>query len=56
MEDINFYFTSIDINHSEEEISAIIKIIEKLPRKSYKRKWFKDFKLNDIFFQNLDKN
>lgn len=56
MEDINFYFTSIDINHSEEEISAIIKIIEKLPRKSYKRKWFKDFELNDIFFQNLDKN
>lgn len=56
LEDINFYFNSIDINHSEEEKSAIIKIIEKLPRKSYKRKWFKDFELNDIFFQNLDKN
>lgn len=55
-EDIEFYFTNIDINHSKAEKSAIIKVIEKLPSKSYKRKWFKDFDLSDIFFQNLDKN
>lgn len=55
-EDIEFYFTNIDINHSKAEKSEIIKAIEKLPGKSYKRKWFKDFNLTDIFFQILDKN
>ena len=56
LEDIDFYFTHVDLKFSDEEKSSIIKVLEKLPWKYYKRSWFKDFELNDIFFQNLDKN
>lgn len=56
LEDLDFYFTQIDTSFSAEERAAILKIIAKIPWKCYRRKWFKDYNLSDIFFQNLDKN
>lgn len=56
LEDLDFYFTHVDNSFSDDEKTAIIRILEKLPWKFYKRSWFKEFELNDIFFQNLDKN
>lgn len=64
MDDINFYFENVDSNFTDDQKRAIIKIVEGFPlvkasdkdKKYYKKSWFKDFNLNDIFFQNLDKN
>ena len=56
LEDIDFYFTHIDDNPSGGKKDSVLAVLMKISWKHYRKKRFKEFELNDIFFQNLDKN